>query len=136
VSLAVVHDIPEVFVGDTFVYSPQIRSRQSKEMAAMRQLAATHRNLVEVRDIFDKWQEYESCLSPEGQFVMALDVLLPVFLNYSNLRHSSWQRHGVTGTQVRDRIAGVRDYCPEVADFAFQVVNDAVDRGVLRREPA
>ncbi|HEY1574263.1 MAG TPA: HD domain-containing protein [Pseudonocardiaceae bacterium] len=132
VTLAAVHDIPEVFVGDTFVYSPQINSRHKNEVTAMRQMVANHRNSVEVKDIFDKWKEYEELLSPEGRFVMALDVLLPVFLNYSNLEFSSWRAHHVRADQVQRRIDGVREYCPELADFASQVVCDAARLGVLR----
>lgn len=134
VLLAIVHDIPEVFVGDTFVYSPRINLRHRNEVAAMKALVTQHRELHEIGTIVEKWNEYESCLSPEGRFVMAMDVLLPVFLNFANVEHSSWLRHGVTDDQVRSRIEGVREYCPDVAEFAMRIVDQAVNQGALRNK--
>jgi putative hydrolase of HD superfamily len=134
VSLAVVHDIPEVFVGDTFVYSVEVESRHDREMAAMSSFLGRHSTLNEVASIVAHWGDYESCRSPEGRFVMALDVLLPVFLNYANPAQSSWVRYGISGRQVRNRIEGVHRSCPALAEFALQMVDEAVSKGVLKSD--
>jgi putative hydrolases of HD superfamily len=134
VSLAIVHDVPEIFVGDTFVYSPEVESRAGREAAAMRSFLDTHAHLAEVSDIVSQWGEYEFCRSAEGRFVMALDVLLPVFLNHANLSHSSWLHHGISGNQVQDRISRVQQSCPALAELALELVDDAVNKGVLRSD--
>jgi putative hydrolases of HD superfamily len=131
VLLAVLHDVPEALVGDTFVYGSEEASRRTREEAAIRELAA--RLPAELAaDVVAKWQEYEFTRSAEGRFVMALDVLLPVLLNFSNIQCSSWVRHGVRADMVRERIKSVRDACPELADMASQLVDVAERDGDLR----
>jgi 5'-deoxynucleotidase YfbR-like HD superfamily hydrolase len=134
VSLAILHDVPEIFVGDTFVYSAEVESRPGREASAMRDFLDRHSHLAEVSAIVSQWGEYESCRSAEGRFVMALDVLLPVFLNHANLAHSSWLRHGISGNQVRDRITRIQRSCPALAELALQLVDDAVNKGVLKTD--
>lgn len=134
VSLAIIHDIPEIFVGDTFVYSAEVESRPGRETAAMRSFLGRHSHLTEVSSLVSQWGEYESCGSAEGRFVMALDVLLPVFLNHANLPNSSWLRYGVSASQVRDRISKVQQSCPALAELALQLIDDAVDKGALRSD--
>ena len=134
VSLAIIHDIPEVFVGDTFVYSAEIESRPGREADAMRAFLGRHPQLAEVSALVSQWGEYESCGSAEGRFVMALDVLLPVFLNHANLANSSWLRYGVSAGQVRDRISKIEQSCPTLAKLALQLIDDAVNKGALKSD--
>src|SRR6266498_2995034 len=113
VLLAVLHDIPEVFVGDTFVYGDQEESRRRREDTAMRRflgakLAASH-------DMYSLWHEYEHGTSTEARFVKAMDVVLPVILNHSNPRDSSWLRHNVTVAQVLKRIDEVAPHSRRLA---------------------
>lgn len=125
-SLAIVHDIPEAFVGDTFVYSDAVTKRFEMERKAMEGFLDRSTDVPEVRDIVRWWQEYELTESPEGRYVLALDVLLPVFMNHRNLENSSWNRHGVKAEQVTARIRKVQAWIPALAQMAQEAVNEAL----------
>jgi putative hydrolases of HD superfamily len=125
-SLAIVHDIPEAFVGDTFVYSDAIAKRFELERAAMDHFLERSTDISEVHDIVRWWQEYELTESPEGRYVLALDVLLPVFMNHRNLSNSSWNHHGVTAKQVTARIQKVEAWIPALARIAQEAVDEAL----------
>ena len=135
VTLALFHDVPEIFVGDTFVYGAQASSRLAREAAAMRAFAGRAPN-VTTSSIVGLWEEYEHTQSPEGRFVMALDVVLPVILNSANPLHSSWLRHQVDAQQVLARIDGVAAYSPALADHARHLVRKATDGGILAASDA
>jgi putative hydrolase of HD superfamily len=127
--LAIVHDIPEAFVGDTFVYSEAISKRFTMELEAMERFLEASMDITEVHDIVKWWREYELTESPEGRYVLALDVLLPVFMNHRNLANSSWIRRGVTESQVTARIDKVEKWIPELAQLARKAVNEALATG-------
>jgi putative hydrolase of HD superfamily len=129
-ALAIVHDLPETEVGDTFVYGPLERTRRTRELAAMQKLLSLLPPL-EAHEINQQWHEYEFTGSPEGRYVMALDVLLPIFLNSHAERSSSWARHGVTAAAVRKRVDRVRDSVPALAKLADEKINDAVRKKLL-----
>jgi len=130
VQLAVVHDLPETVVGDTFVYSPAIKSRRDREQTAMQECVV--KKASEVGDyIMKAWEEYEYEASPEGRFVMAVDVLLPVFINSVAGDRSSWAKHGVSDDEVRRRVKRVYDTLPRLADLALGAIEDALRQGLL-----
>jgi len=131
VQLAVLHDLPEVVVGDTFVYGPRVAARREREEHGLRALLATLGE-PQAQQIHAAWSEYEYETTPEGRYVMALDVMLPVFLNLAAGHESSWIRHGVTADAVRGRIESVRSAIPELADAALEAVEEAVKGGLLR----
>lgn len=125
IRLSIVHDLPEAAVGDTFVYGRGNDGRRAREERALhamvKNLAAPLGELI-----LDDWTEYEYEKSAEGRFVMALDVLLPVFMNLAAGRDSSWYKYEVRAADVRARVKRVSGVVPELARMAF----DAVDEGV------
>jgi hypothetical protein len=83
-------------------------------------------------EIMSWWEEYEYEQTPEGRYVMAIDVLLPIFLNLAAGHDSSWSRHNVAAEDVRKRIDHVREIIPQMAELARQAVDEGVRQGLLR----
>lgn len=131
VQLAIIHDLPETVVGDTFVYDGHADDRRQREEDGMRVLLG---KLAEPdgESIMGAWREYEYEATAEGRFVMAIDVLLPIFVNYVAGADSSWSRHGVAADEVRKRVGRVEAAVPGVAAIALGLIDDAVRRGFLR----
>ncbi|MEU9291370.1 HD domain-containing protein [Streptomyces sp. NPDC048275] len=131
VGLAVVHDIVEVVEGDTFVYGPQASSRRSREERAIGVLLSSLPR-PERESLERDWREYEFTQTAEGRYVMALDVLLPIFMNLTAGEQSSWRRHGVDAAAVRRRVDGVRETIPALARMAYEAIDKAIERGLLK----
>jgi putative hydrolases of HD superfamily len=130
-ALAVLHDLPETEIGDTFVYSSAEETRRTREEDAMDRLLSTLP--AEYADLLRKdWHEYEYGDSPEGRYVMALDILLPVLLNSAAPRESSWVQHGVTAKAVRRRVESVREVVPALAKLADEKIDRATEKGYLK----
>jgi putative hydrolases of HD superfamily len=130
VTLAVFHDIPEVVVGDTFVYGPAEGTRREREEGAVEWLVKALPG-QESANVYQAWREYEYLQSPEGRFVMAIDVILPIFLNLAAGRESSWVEHSVSESAVRRRLESVREFVPTLAELASDAISQAVKDGHL-----
>lgn len=133
VGLAVLHDMVEVVAGDTFVYGPAAAGRRRREERAigvlLRPLPAQEREELEAG-----WREYEFTQTAEGKYVMALDVLLPIFMNLMAGEKSSWRRHGVAAAAVRDRVERVEETIPALAKVAYEAIDKGIERGLLTKK--
>lgn len=130
VGLAVLHDMVEVVAGDTFVYGPAAAGRRRREERAIGVLLGPVP--AREREVLERgWREYEFTETAEGKYVMALDVLLPIFMNLTAGEKSSWRRHGVAAAAVRHRVAGVEETIPALAKVAYEAIEKGVERGLL-----
>jgi putative hydrolases of HD superfamily len=130
VALAVVHDVVEKFVGDTFAFSDATSGQFDREHHAMAELRKRTGSPGIIRMI-DYWQEYEDQETAEARFVKGLDALIPITQNYSNLDHSSWLRYHVEAVKVMSRLVNHGDVGETYRPIAEEMIEDARSRGVL-----
>jgi putative hydrolase of HD superfamily len=133
VTLAVLHDLPEVEAGDTFIFSPRELTRRKRECVAMENLLCGL-PLTESGRLRDLWEDFEYDETPEGRFVTAVDLLLPIFINLRSREYSSWVRHQVSATAVRKNIDTVRSFIPAMAAAADAAVDEGIRHGYLKEE--
>lgn len=92
---ALVHDLVELYAGDSFALdSTRTATKADREAAAMKQLEAgelTH-------ELADDIRAYEELADEEAKFVYALDKLMPAFgILYG--RASTWKDHSLTPSE-------------------------------------
>ncbi len=102
VSLCLVHDLVEVYAGDTYAYDEEAKKTQkAREEAAADRLfsilpddqGAMMRGL---------WEEFEAEETPEALFARALDNVQPAMLQAVS-GGGSWKDHGVRLSQILER---------------------------------
>jgi putative hydrolases of HD superfamily len=106
IKLAVVHDLVEVYAGDTPLYDDELRTSQAE-----RELAAAERlfGLLpddQAREFRALWDEFEARVTPEARFAKAIDRLEPNLLNWM-AGGGTWRTPGVTADTVRARTAHI-----------------------------
>jgi putative hydrolases of HD superfamily len=99
-TLALVHDIIEVYSGDLIVFAPQkdIDAKLLREAEAVKQLQANWPKMPSLHELI---AEYEAGKTREAKFVFALDGLIPEINNYL-FGGKAWHKHGITFEQVKD----------------------------------
>ena len=129
--MALLHDLPEIGAGDTYVYDNAGRESQ----AAREQLAADEifgllpdQCNAEFRA---RWEEFENLSSPEAQFVRALDRLLPILLNFTT-GGRAWLQHGISAEQVREVNLPILEAAPALRDYCETLIEDAARLGFLQ----
>ncbi|MFD5828654.1 HD family hydrolase [Lentzea sp. NPDC060358] len=131
IRLVVVHDLVEIYAGDTPLYDTEAgTSQQEREEAAADRLFGL---LPEdagraMRALFD---EFEARETPEARFAKAMDRLQPLLLNWM-AKGGTWRTPGVTADDVRARKAVIGDASAPLWDAARQLIDEGERRGWAR----
>ncbi len=132
IQLALVHDLVEIYAGDTFVYADETAQSERVE----RERIAAKRLFGELpgeqnREFEELWEEYEAGQTPEARFVAAFDRLCPMLLNFAT-QGRAWRKHDVSLEQVRERVLPDLEAVPELKAWAELMLEEAVELGFLR----
>lgn len=118
---ALVHDIAEVYAGDTYIYSTDaalLKSKTERERAALDRLAG---EFPDAPDLVALAHRYERREDRESRFVYALDKLEPVLHILLNEKRI-WQEKGITLKQLieskREKIA----LSPEIKPYFDELI--------------
>jgi putative hydrolase of HD superfamily len=134
VQLVVVHDLVEIYAGDSPVFDPAaVVGQQEREEAAADRLFALLPD-DQASYVRGLWDEFEAGESPEARFCKAMDRLEPMLLNW--LAHGgTWGMPGATEATVRRREAGVVAGSTSLGEFTGSIVDEGVRRGWIRPGP-
>jgi len=131
IRMALVHDIPETYAGDHFIYDARAqRRRVAREKAAAKRIFGflPAGQAGEMRRL---WEEYEENKSPEARFVRALDRLEPLICNCLT-NGSAWRRHRVNARMVYDLNRAGMEFAPALWRYAEGILASAVRKGILK----
>lgn len=95
---ALVHDLVEVYAGDSFALDPkQVANKAEKEREAIRLIGADPLTT----DFASYIQEYENLVNEEAKFIYSLDKLMPAFgILYG--KELIWKNHKMTQEDWED----------------------------------
>lgn len=134
-ALVVVHDLVEIYAGDTFAFDAEAAEGQEEreEQAAQRLFALLPPDQgAEFRRL---WDEFEARTTPEARFAKAMDRLQPLLLNYGN-HGGTWHTPGVTEREVVARQSLVEDASADLWRYVRSLIRTGVDNGWLRQSPS
>ncbi|TCP49339.1 putative hydrolase of HD superfamily [Tamaricihabitans halophyticus] len=130
--LVVVHDLIEIYAGDTPLYDDASRgSQQERELAAAERLFALLPT-DQATWLRRSWDEFEAQRTPEARFAKALDRLQPLLLNWL-AKGGTWHTPGVTADTVRTRTAGIGAASAPLGELAETLITAAEEAGWVRR---
>lgn len=94
IKYALVHDLVEVYAGDTFIYGDEakIASKQQRETEAQKKLQETFPRFA---DLHQTIEAYETRKDPESIFVYELDKILPIINIYLD-KGRMWKKHQIS----------------------------------------
>lgn len=130
VQIALVHDLAELYVGDSFAFGDDTTKHNTDEHRAMDELRASTTSAA-TKALIALWDEYEAQDTPEARFVKAMDVYLPIALNHANIDQSSWKNHEVAAHKVERRVDAIRGALGVLAKQCDACIGDAKNRGYL-----
>ncbi|MFD9700518.1 HD family hydrolase [Lentzea sp. NPDC059081] len=131
IKLVVVHDLVEIYAGDTPLYDTEAgASQQEREEAAADRLFGLLPEDAEreMRALFD---EFEARTTPEARFAKAMDRLQPLLLNWM-AKGGTWRTPGVTANDVRARKAVIGEASTPLWDAAQSLIDEGERRGWAR----
>lgn len=131
IKLALIHDLVEIYAGDTFVYADLSKKKSSEEMALQRLKELLPDHLAQ--DLSELWHEHEDRSSLEAKYVSALDRFLPLYANFLNGGYS-WKNHNVTSSQVYERNQKhIYDGIPALWEYSQKIISESIEKGFLKK---
>jgi len=120
IEILLVHDIPEIEIGDTIIYAARTPEMAEAEAEA----AARLFGMLPEREAawcFDRWEEYELRETPEARFAYAVDRLMPLLHNIGS-GGAGWREHRVPV----DRVLAINEPIGDMLPCAWEQVRAAV----------
>ena len=130
IRMALVHDLIEIYAGDTFAYDVQgNQDKRQRETEAADKLFALlpEDQAAEIRAL---WEEFDAMEMPDAQYAAAIDRLQPFLNNYLTQGHT-WGLGGVKSAQVYERMDPIRVALPEVWPFVDKMIQESIEKGYL-----
>lgn len=129
--MALVHDLIEIYAGDTFAYDDAgNETKQEREAQAADKLFGMLPE-EQGRELRELWDEFDLMLTPDSQYAAALDRLQPFINNYLTEGYT-WKLGNVTSDKVYKRMDMVRIGAPGLWDFVVDTINDSIAKGYLK----
>jgi putative hydrolase of HD superfamily len=131
IKLVVVHDLVEIYAGDTPIYDPAagVDQQEREEAAADRLFGILPEDSgLRLRAL---WDEFEARETPEARFAKAMDRFQPLLLNWM-AKGGTWRTPGVTADDVRARKASIGEGSATLWEAAIHLIDEGERRGWAR----
>lgn len=131
VKMCLVHDLIEIYAGDTFAYDPV----GNKDKAA-REAAAADRLFAQLpceqgEELRALWEEFDAMQTNDAKYAACLDRLQP-FLHNTLTEGHTWIGTGTCRANVEKRMAVIREFMPQVYEWVDKNIDHAVEMGWLK----
>jgi putative hydrolase of HD superfamily len=115
IMLAIVHDLVEIYAGDTFPYGEQamIDSKVERELAALNQIKQEWPDFAGFTEAIE---EYEARKTPEAKFVYALDKIQPMFMVIL-AEGKSWKAKNISLSRIYEEKVDKVALSPEIMPY-------------------
>ena len=131
IKMLVVHDLVEIYAGDTFAYDD--KGNEDKEA---REKAAADKLFSQIppeqdREIRSLWEEFDAMETTDSKYAACLDRLQP-FLHNTLTEGFTWVESGTNRAKVEKRMHIIKEFMPEVYSWIEKNLDNAVAKGWLR----
>lgn len=131
IKIALVHDLVEVYAGDTFAYdSKGYEDKEEREKQSADKLFGM---LEPEQGAYFRalWDEFEAKETPEARYANAVDRLQPLLLNYLTDGHT-WKLGDVHAPQILKRMDIIRTATPELWHIVEGIISTSIEKGILK----
>jgi len=131
IQMALVHDLIEIYAGDTFAYDVKGNENKAQREKAAADVLYAMLPGAQGAEYRTLWEEFDGMETPDACYAAAVDRLQPFLNNYLTEGHT-WGKNGVTAVQVYARMEPVRAALPALWAFVVFVIRDSVEKGYLK----
>ena len=131
--MCVVHDLVEIYAGDTFAYDP--KGNEDKEKREAEAAERLFKQLPEEQGVMirELWEEFDAMETADARYAACLDRIQP-FLHNTLTDGHTWVEGGTNRAAVEKRMAIVKDFMPEVYKWISANIDRSVEKGWLREK--
>lgn len=129
--IALVHDLIEVYAGDTFAYDAKgNKDKLQREIESANKLFGIL-DPVQGAEIRALWDEFEAKETPESKYANAIDRIQPLINNYMTDGHT-WKEGDVHAPQIYKRMDIIRTTTPALWPIVEGIISTSIEKGILK----
>ena len=129
--MCVVHDLVEIYAGDTFAYDAKGNADKKVREAAAADRLFGMLPKEQGEMIRDLWEEFDAMETADAKYAACLDRIQP-FLHNTLTDGHTWVEGGTNRAAVEKRMTIVKDFMPEVYEWIEANLDRAVENGWLK----
>ena len=131
VKMCVVHDLVEIYAGDTFVYD--VKGNEDKAERENKAADKLFGQLPKEQGqlICELWKEFDAMETPDAKYAACLDRLQP-FLHNTLTDGHTWVEGKTNRAAVEKRMAIIKEFMPEVYEWISGNLDRAMEKGWLK----
>ena len=130
VKMCLVHDLIEVYAGDTYAYDDKGNSTKAQREAAAADKLFSILPDGQGDELRQLWEEFDAHETNDAKYALGMDRIQPILHNYIT-EGVTWHEGHVTSDKVLKRNEGLKDIAPELWNVVEWIVNTSVERGYL-----
>ncbi len=127
--MVTIHDVIEVYCGDTFLYAKERDDVHEKEDAAARKIFGML-DQDQADELYSLWCEFEARETNEAKFASALDRLEPTLQNYKN-EGFTWKQNSVIKPMVIAKNRQIDEGSNMLWSYVETMLDECVAKGYL-----
>lgn len=130
--MCLIHDIVEIYAGDTYAYDAEgLKTQKAREDAAKERIFSLlpEDQKEELIALFDEFEDFSTT---ESKFAHAMDNLQPLLLNNSN-GGGDWREHGVSAEQVYGRQRKTALGSEKLYEVTDYIIQEHIEKGNLKK---
>lgn len=132
IKMCLVHDLVEIFAGDTFCYDEKAgEDKETREKMAAEKLFSILPE-KDGKELKTLWTEFEAQETPDAKFCASLDRIQPLINNILTDGHT-WRKGNVGRSQVEKRAAIIEEGFPLAWDTVQKIINEGEKKGYISR---
>lgn len=131
VKMCLIHDLIEIYAGDTFAYDIEAnKGKEERELAAGEKLFSILPP-DQGEELEKLWKEFDAMDTPDAKYAASLDRLQPFIHNILTKGHT-WILGNVTRSQVEKRISVARETLPGLKPWIDSMIERGVEKGWIK----
>lgn len=128
--MALVHDLVEVYAGDTFCYDKAANEDKEKRERSAADKLFGMLEPDQAKEYRSLWEEFDRMDTPDSLYAGAIDRLQPFLLNYHTDGHT-WKQGPITSADVYRRNDPVRRAMPKLWPVLDGMIQSCIRSGLL-----
>ena len=132
IKMCVVHDLIEIYAGDTFAYDTKgnLDKAQREEAAADKLFAMLPQE--QGQEIRSLWEEFDAMQTPDAKYAACMDRLQP-FLHNTLTGGHTWVQNGTCRPMVEKRMSIIKEFMPQIYPWVEKNLDNAIEKGWLKK---
>lgn len=126
--MVLIHDIVEIDAGDTYAYDESgYETKEMREREAAKRIFSLLPKDQEI-EMWELWDEFESCVTPDAKFAAMLDRFQPLLLNHA-AGGKSWKEHEVKKDWIVQRNKITKEESDKIWEYCLEIIDENIQKG-------